>query len=193
MKNKNCTTCNQIKPLSEFYHHKYTKDKLHSVCKECFKINKENWSKVNKDRISKYNKQYKENHIQYYKIYNKIWKKNNRSKIRIYEYNLYKENVEFQITCCLRARMYSALKGEHKSLSTMMLIGCEIDYLMFHIQKQFQSGMSWDNYGLWHIDHKLPCASFDFSTASEQHKCFHYSNLQPLWAKDNFCKGNKIL
>ena len=73
----------------------------------------------------------------------------------------------------------------------MFLIGCEVDYLMFHIQNQFTKGMTWNNYGLWHIDHKRPCASFDLSKPIEQQKCFHFKNLQPLWAIGNLRKGNK--
>ena len=77
----------------------------------------------------------------------------------------------------------------------MFLIGCEIDYLMFHIQEQFTKGMNWDNYGLhgWHIDHKIPCAKFDLSKESEQLKCFNYTNLQPLWAIDNLKKWKNNL
>ncbi len=74
----------------------------------------------------------------------------------------------------------------------MMLIGCEIDYLMFHIQEQFTEGMNWNNYGEWHIDHRKPCASFDLSKPNAQRKCFHFSNLQPLWAIENIKKSDKI-
>jgi hypothetical protein len=52
--------------------------------------------------------------------------------------------------------------------------------------------MKWDNYGEWHIDHIKTCASFDLSKSEEQHNCFHYSNLQPLWAIDNFRKHDKF-
>ena len=75
-------------------------------------------------------------------------------------------------------------------MSTMFLIGCEIDYLMYHIQCQFTKGMSWDNYGFWHIDHKLPCVKFDLSKPIEQRKCFNFKNLQPLWAIDNIKKSD---
>jgi hypothetical protein len=51
--------------------------------------------------------------------------------------------------------------------------------------------MSWNNYGKWHLDHIKPCASFDLSKKQEQKICFHYSNFQPLWAKDNLIKGLK--
>ena len=81
-------------------------------------------------------------------------------------------------------------KGQ-KSLPTMFLIGCEIDYLIYHLQSQFTDGMTWANYGDWHIDHIKPCAKFDLSKTSEQLKCFNYTNLQPLWAEDNLRKYDK--
>jgi hypothetical protein len=80
----------------------------------------------------------------------------------------------------------------------MFLIGCEIDYLMYHLQHKFKKGMTWDNHGSgnngkgmkeWHIDHIKPCSSFDLSKPEEQQKCFHYTNLQPLWVKENWKKG----
>ncbi len=58
---------------------------------------------------------------------------------------------------------------------------------------KFTNGMAWDDYGDWHIDHILPCISFDLSDENQQKICFHYTNLQPLWATDNLKKGSKIL
>ena len=69
------------------------------------------------------------------------------------------------------------------------LLGCTIQEARNHIEKQFIDGMSWENYGKWHIDHIKPCASFDLTKENDQRKCFHYTNLQPLWAKDNLVKG----
>jgi len=71
----------------------------------------------------------------------------------------------------------------------MKLVGCSIDFLKQHLENKFKPGMSWKNYGKWHIDHIRPCASFDLRKPAEQKKCFHYSNLQPLWAKENLVKG----
>jgi hypothetical protein len=71
----------------------------------------------------------------------------------------------------------------------MTLIGCSITQLREHIEKQFTDGMSWDNYGKWHVDHIVPCSAFDLFDASQQQACFHFTNLQPLWAKDNRAKG----
>ena len=69
-----------------------------------------------------------------------------------------------------------------------------------HLESRFEPGMTWDNYGnpngdhtdCWHIDHIIPCAAFDLTDPIEQKQCMHYSNLQPLWAKDNLMKGSKF-
>ena len=61
-----------------------------------------------------------------------------------------------------------------------------------HLEAQFKPGMTWDNYGLkgWHVDHIRPCASFDLRDPEQQRRCFHYTNLQPLWAEENLKKGS---
>lgn len=71
------------------------------------------------------------------------------------------------------------------------LLGCTIAELKIHLEKQFVPGMSWDNHGKWHIDHRKPCAAFDLTNMSEQKECFNFVNLQPLWARDNQVKGAK--
>lgn len=77
-----------------------------------------------------------------------------------------------------------------KSAHTMELIGCDIPSLRAHLESLFTPGMSWENYGEWHIDHKRPCASFDLRIPEQQRECFHYTNLQPLWGPDNLAKGD---
>jgi hypothetical protein len=76
-------------------------------------------------------------------------------------------------------------------MNTEELLGCSIENLKKHLEKQFTQGMSWKNYGKWHVDHIKPCANFDLSKKTEQQKCFNYNNLQPLWAVDNLKKGVK--
>ena len=67
--------------------------------------------------------------------------------------------------------------------------------LKLHLENQFVDGMNWNNYGKngWHIDHIKPCASFDLTDPKQQKICFHYTNLQPLWAIDNLIKHSKLL
>ncbi len=70
------------------------------------------------------------------------------------------------------------------------MLGCSIEHLRTHIESRWKDGMSWENYGAWHLDHIKPCAAFDLLQPSEQRLCFHWSNLQPLWAADNIAKGD---
>ena len=98
-------------------------------------------------------------------------------------------NVSFRIQRNCQKRIWDAVKGNCKSAPTKALIGCSADELKTHLESRFTEGMTLDNYGEWHVDHIKPCASFDLSAPHEQVLCFHYSNLQPLWAKDNMSKG----
>lgn len=91
----------------------------------------------------------------------------------------------------MRRRVHHALKGETKSESTLSLLGCSINYLKEYLESKFQQGMTWDNYGEWHIDHIKPCSAFDLSDPVQQKECFAYTNLQPLWAIDNLKKAYK--
>lgn len=105
----------------------------------------------------------------------------------------YKEEMEYRLLCNLRSRLYAASSGVQRLESTKELIGCSSSELKKYLEKQFASGMSWDNRSTWHIDHIIPCSSFDLTDLKQREKCFHYTNLQPLWAIDNMRKGSKIL
>lgn len=91
----------------------------------------------------------------------------------------------------LRARMHTALRAAKcgKASKSLQLLGCTWHELVSHLESRFTGGMSWDNIGAWHIDHIRPCASFDLTDPAQQIQCFHYTNLQPLWAEDNIRKG----
>jgi hypothetical protein len=74
------------------------------------------------------------------------------------------------------------------------LLGCSINDCKTHIESKFKLGMTWENYGhkTWHIDHIIPYSFFDLSDEEQVKKCFHYTNLQPLWAEENYKKRDKI-
>ena len=101
----------------------------------------------------------------------------------------YHQDLEYRIATQLRSRLWTALRRGQgwKYESVTSLLGCSILEAKAHIEKQFMPGMSWDNWAHdgWHIDHIRPCASFDLTCHDQQRECFHYTNLQPLWAKDN--------
>ncbi len=106
-----------------------------------------------------------------------------------------RKNPQWRLLDRARSRIYNALKRKQgiKSKKTLELLGVKnfqevIDHLVF----QFREGMTLDNYGQWHVDHIRPCSSFNLLDIEEQKKCFHYTNLQPLWARENLSKGNKI-
>lgn len=84
-----------------------------------------------------------------------------------------------------------ALRGKRKSGSAIELLGCSIDEARLHIERQFSTGMSWANYGEWHVDHIKPLASFDLADPAQLARACHYKNLQPLWALDNLIKGSR--
>lgn len=104
-------------------------------------------------------------------------------------------DVHFKILKTLRSRMGSVVKfqGVRKAAKTVELIGCSIEFLRAHLQSKFKPGMAWNNHGVkgWHIDHIRPCESFDLTLPEEQFKCFHWTNLQPLWWMENLTKAKR--
>lgn len=99
----------------------------------------------------------------------------------------------YAITRRLRTRMSHAIHAAQagKAAASAVLLGCSAEFLKTYIESKFLPGMSWDNRHLWHIDHCIPCAKFDMLDPEQQKQCFHYTNLQPLWAEDNYRKGDK--
>ena len=112
-----------------------------------------------------------------------------RQKENAYVKRKYAEDPQFRMACCLRARFHKKVTVDNRSLGTFDLIGTSPAQCYRYIESLFTEGMTWDNYGLWHIDHIKPLCCFDLSQVEEQKKAFHYTNLQPLWAKDNLSKG----
>lgn len=103
-----------------------------------------------------------------------------------------KSNLNSFIKRKVKTRLKKALRGNSKIGKTVELLGCTIPELRQYLESLFEPNMSWDNYGAWHIDHIRPCASFDLTDPEQQKLCFHYTNLQPLWAEDNLKKGKKL-
>jgi hypothetical protein len=165
---------------TEFSPDRTRKDGLHHYCKQCVGINSKKYYQLNKEIRNEYGKKY------YIDNKEKIIRNNSK-----YLLNKRKSNISCKILDNLRRRVNHAINDNYKSKHTIELLGCSIKQLKNHLENKFAVGMSWDNYGRdgWHIDHIKPCASFDLSKPEEQKKCFHYTNLQPLWAKDNRIKN----
>jgi hypothetical protein len=136
----------------------------------------------------------------------KEWKLNNQEKVKISQikdyqtngkkrnkekYNKIKSNPVEYLKILMRRRIRGILKTKNlnKKLSTKDIVGCEYSELKLYLEERFTEGMSWDNQGCWHIDHKTPLSSA--KNEVEIYKLCHYTNLQPLWAIYNLRKGNK--
>jgi len=165
---KTCTKCKQTKKLTEFGKNSRNKrDGLRSRCKVCVKAYYKKWKRNNPEKYrasiskSKQRPEYKK-------------RKNARKRERR------KTDPQFRLKHNLRTRLHHALKGSNKSASTMALLGCSIVHLKDYLAMRFLPGMTWENQGTWHVDHMIPCASFDLSDPEHQRRCFHYTNLQPV-------------
>lgn len=160
-----------------------------------------------KDKILAKNKQYRIENKEKIKEYNqkpeviarrKLNRLKNKDKINANKRNTekLKRNTDpsHKLIINQRTRITGILK-KHKTNKTLDLIGCSAEFLRNYLENKFQEGMSWENYGKygWHVDHIIPCSSFDLRDVEQQKICFHYTNLQPLWAIDNLKKNNKIL
>jgi hypothetical protein len=98
---------------------------------------------------------------------------------------------EFRLLNNCRCRVYHALNSNTKSDNTKKLLGCSVVFLWKHLEKQFEPGMTRENYGsVWELDHIKPCSIFDFSIPREQRRCFNWKNLQPLFSIENWRKSN---
>jgi hypothetical protein len=104
----------------------------------------------------------------------------------------FQNDRQFRTAITLRRRLAMALKAQsaRKCGKTFEMLGMSVVEFMDHFATMFLPGMSWENHGEWHIDHIRPCASFDLTNPAQQRECFHYTNLQPLWASDNLAKGD---
>ena len=125
---------------------------------------------------------------------NKKWSQANKHKRNARARQRRKEDPLFRLSLAIRARITKALKNETKDTSSIDLLGCSVEYARQRLESQFTKGMTWKNHGVkgWHIDHIIPCDSFDLSDMDQKKQCFHYTNLQPLWWRDNIIKANKL-
>ena len=207
---KACTKCGVEKVLEEFHLNKKGKFGRHSWCKACF----DEWQQTYKQRpgVKRQQRAYAKAHRQQPKFKerwrayaqrpeHKEWWRAYRQRPehkewrRAYQQRRSQTDHAFKLVRNLRARLRQALKGTCKSARTLELLGCTVEELRAHLEAQFKPGMTWENQGRygWHIDHIKPCASFDLTDLEQQRACFHYTNLQPLWAAENLSKGAKLL
>jgi hypothetical protein len=174
MNEKRCSKCERVFPANKDFFYAQTRnlDGLRPNCRWCHKSFKNTGVRRPTN----------------------LTKEERRVKRRTWEREYRRNNIGYKIAKSCRVRLWLALKdGFYKKNSTFSLIGCTPNELKKYLESKFLDGMTWENYGFegWHIDHIRPCSTFDLSNPQEQAACFHYTNLQPLWAQDNMLKRDK--
>jgi hypothetical protein len=165
-----------------------------------------------RDKIKEYQAAwYRENRQRYLEKF-KLWAVNNRERSREIKKTWVKRNPEkvrsgqnrrgairrktdprYKLGMSLRARFIKVLKSRRIFHRRCSFRGLDLDKTLAHLESLFVPGMTWANHGsAWHIDHIHPCSEFDFTDPEQVRTCFHWSNLQPLWAKDNLAKSNRL-
>ena len=153
--------------------------------KERLKKNHKKWAEQNKEHLSKYIKEYRENNV------DKI-----RQIKRDYERNRKARDPLYKLISNFRTAIYTVLKESNvdKYGHYFDILQYTPDELINHLELQFKDDMSWDNYGIWHVDHKLPITNFNISEMGDEEfmRCWSLDNLQPMWGIENIKKSNKI-
>jgi len=182
------------------------KEKIASRKKEYALKNKERITKKlkeyvlkNKEHITKKQKEYvlknKESKLTYDKLYYTLNKSKKLQQNKIWRNNKKQSDPNFRFKCNISKQFWHILskgvrKNGKKTTDILNSLGYTLNDLKLHLQNKFTEGMSWDNYGKWHLDHIKPVCSFNFSSVqdTEFKVCWSLENLQPLWAIDNLKK-----
>ena len=144
------------------------------------------WQKDNRDRLNDYHKKWRTDNID-------KWRQTKRD----YERNRKSIDPLYKLISNFRTAIYQVLKESNveKNRHYFDILQYTPEELIIHLESQFKDTMSWDNYGEWHVDHKLPITSFNIEEMGDKEfmKCWALENLQPMWGEENIRKSNKIL
>jgi hypothetical protein len=181
-----CKRCDIDKHIEDFHKKKSSKTGYQIYCKNCSKKMVKKHYESNTDKVIERKRIYR--NTEDYKVNSKIYERyyyERRKELR-------KNNINLRISMSIRDILRRCLKyiRKNKEQKTYELLGYNNLKLKQRIECQFKDGMSWDNYGKWHIDHKKPISKFN--KGADLKIINSLSNLQPLWTKDNLSKGNKF-
>ena len=140
-----------------------------------------------------YGRAYREKHRERVQQQTREWKRKNKKHLSEVERQRRASDPQYRLRVNLRNRISGLLRGKRRAATSVELVGCSVEQLKQHLERQFRPGMSLENYGLWEVDHIVPCARFDLTCARQQHACFHFTNLQPLWASENARKRDRYV
>lgn len=202
---KKCNSCKIKKNFDEFHRNSKNIDGYKNTCKICRLAQQKKYRIKNKEILNEKQKQYYSNHKKEKSEYDKIYRKNNAEKIadkqkKYREANRDRKNIHEKIynkrkphIKAWRSLLHTYLRriNKKKTKSTLETLGYSRNELKEHLEKLFTEGMSWDNYGEWHIDHIKPISSFDKNTDPKIVNSL--DNLQPLWKTTRVINGIKYI
>lgn len=207
---KTCKTCGIEKPLSEFYKgQKYKNTQYYrSYCKLCSSIECKKYHKDNREKNLELQRRWREKNPDYSRRYretnyekekerwtknNAIWRKLNPKYPNEYDKKRKQSDPLYKLSKNVRSLISHgfAKKRYQKNTKTQQILGCSFEEFISHLEKQFNSGITWENYGKWHLDHIVPVSLA--STEEEIIKLNHYKNFQPMWGPENNSKNDKII
>lgn len=203
-----CFKCKTTKSISDFYMDKSKRNGRTSSCKDCCNLAHRAWSKAHPERERAITRTWQKANPEKVKIANRAWEKANPEKSKAIIRAWYKANPEKiaiyrkkrrstsqgRLNHSLSTGIYHSLRGNKRNCHWEIIVGYTIEQLKKHLEKQFQIGMTWENYGKWHIDHCIPISVFNFEKPEDIDfkKAWSLKNLQPMWAKDNMSKCAKL-
>lgn len=189
---RTCSKCGEVKPVDHFHQLTY--------CYDCHKKQSAEWKQRNREKVAVYNAQYKSMTDSERLAW--IATRSEQRKQAKQDNALHRH-----FTVALRQRIYGALspikrtaprrpqpvKQAKKADRTFNLLGCTLEFFLAWLKYNFEPGMTLANHGdVWHIDHVVPCARFDLTKEVDQRVCFHWTNMRPLWARENQSKCMRV-
>lgn len=211
---KKCKKCGIEKEFDCFYKHSGNSDGRLGTCIPCVSANNHSRRLLDPEAAREVKRKWRSENKERRRATEFKWRSENEEHVKVLSAAYYQKNREKYITACsknnlkrrradlncrlahsLRTRLNKAINRGYRSGSAVQDLGCSIPELRLHLERQFQPGMTWDNWSVhgWHIDHVLPLDSFTLSEPEQLKKACHYTNLQPLWARDNLVKSNKLI
>jgi len=193
MSTKKCCKCELEKPLEDFYKRE---NGYKSNCKKCTSVYGKKYYSLNKERHNQQMSKHYLNNVEKYVLRHKIYREKSKDKINNIAKNYLKkrrkEDILFKLKHNLRVRIKEFMKSKNmKSTNrTFEFVGCTPETLRKHLENNFMEGMSWENYGKWEIDHKIPLSMA--TSIDELYKLNYYLNLQPMWENENIKKGAQL-
>lgn len=209
MATKYCSRCDRTKPTTDFNKDRSQQDGLGRNCRDCRKDYGRRWFK-NRGKEQRresgfytcpqraaYQAEYYRNNRERCDQQKRRWLADNIDKHRASTREAMRRRratAKGRLENNVSRAVHRALKGRKNGEPSFALLGFNVEVLMAHLERQFQRGMTWENYGKWHVDHIRPLASFTYSEPSDPDfkRAWALTNLRPLWATENISKGAHV-